>query len=102
PISTPTSDTLSLHDALPISERFVAMLLDSSERHGLAFWQADGRCFRGVLSIKRGDTVRGLDMLRGTLDELSKAPVHTRHDVFLRSEEHTSELQSPDHLVCRL
>src|SRR5258708_28290032 len=25
------------------------------------------------------------------------------HDVlFLRSEEHTSELQSPDHLVCRL
>src|SRR5947208_13400299 len=24
------------------------------------------------------------------------------HDVLLRSEEHTSELQSPDHLVCRL
>src|SRR5207244_5189352 len=27
-------------------------------------------------------------------------PVWARH--FLRSEEHTSELQSPDHLVCRL
>src|SRR5258708_19661924 len=26
----------------------------------------------------------------------------TRHFLHLRSEEHTSELQSPDHLVCRL
>src|SRR5258708_27268736 len=25
-----------------------------------------------------------------------------RHDFLRRSEEHTSELQSPDHLVCRL
>src|SRR5258708_30277934 len=25
-----------------------------------------------------------------------------RQDVYVRSEEHTSELQSPDHLVCRL
>src|SRR5947208_8961301 len=25
-----------------------------------------------------------------------------RHDTAMRSEEHTSELQSPDHLVCRL
>src|SRR5258708_6466586 len=27
--------------------------------------------------------------------------VHTRHEQGARSEEHTSELQSPDHLVCR-
>src|SRR5438552_14490305 len=33
---------------------------------------------------------------RGNLDR--RRPVRTR----LRSEEHTSELQSPDHLVCRL
>src|SRR5258708_22526097 len=26
----------------------------------------------------------------------------TSYDTFARSEEHTSELQSPDHLVCRL
>src|SRR5947208_5996441 len=25
-----------------------------------------------------------------------------RHQISVRSEEHTSELQSPDHLVCRL
>src|SRR5258708_25417639 len=28
--------------------------------------------------------------------------VSTARSSFLRSEEHTSELQSPDHLVCRL
>src|SRR5947208_4035529 len=32
---------------------------------------------------------------------LSQATLHAL-DVELRSEEHTSELQSPDHLVCRL
>src|SRR5207244_11681116 len=30
------------------------------------------------------------------------AIITTRSSVTLRSEEHTSELQSPDHLVCRL
>src|SRR5947208_9924105 len=29
-------------------------------------------------------------------------PRHTSSPAALRSEEHTSELQSPDHLVCRL
>src|SRR5947208_5901097 len=29
-------------------------------------------------------------------------PPTAQFDPFLRSEEHTSELQSPDHLVCRL
>src|SRR5438552_15366342 len=42
-----------------------------------------------------------------TLDafELSKKPVlitHSNCRALNRSEEHTSELQSPDHLVCRL
>src|SRR5947208_9331948 len=30
------------------------------------------------------------------------ARTHARHPSSRRSEEHTSELQSPDHLVCRL
>ena len=68
---------------LEAAERFVTVLLESSERHGLAFWRADGRCFRSVLLIKRGDNVRGLDMLSATLDELSKTPFHTRYDPFL-------------------
>src|SRR5438552_10400337 len=52
--------TLSLHDALPISE-----------------------------AARPADERRGLRMPAGPGDED-------------RSEEHTSELQSPDHLVCRL
>src|SRR5438552_13654810 len=62
---TPTTEiyTLSLHDALPISERRTA-----------------------PRNPRRTARRRG-------------AP---RRRAVRRSEEHTSELQSPDHLVCRL
>src|SRR5258708_19520352 len=33
---------------------------------------------------------------------ISPAPLSSRFQKCRRSEEHTSELQSPDHLVCRL
>src|SRR5438552_13068255 len=33
---------------------------------------------------------------------LISAGGHIRDQIMIRSEEHTSELQSPDHLVCRL
>src|SRR5438552_5994964 len=33
---------------------------------------------------------------------LSSCPTYEELKVEMRSEEHTSELQSPDHLVCRL
>src|SRR5258708_29552277 len=38
----------------------------------------------------------------GAVFEQDKVPYPDRKFVLLRSEEHTSELQSPDHLVCRL
>src|SRR5258708_13249562 len=60
--------TLSLHDALPISDRDLL-----EHRH-----------LDAVRRVERRD-LRGADR--------RPAP---------RSEEHTSELQSPDHLVCRL
>src|SRR5258708_36146858 len=69
--------TLSLHDALPIFELF-------EQKH-----------YRFV-----------------TLDAALSDPAYNTPDTFVprfskygpmwRSEEHTSELQSPDHLVCRL
>src|SRR5258708_40373504 len=65
--------TLSLHDALPISKRLPdAVLLD----------------------INLGSE-NGLDLI---------AWMRQKPELRLisRSEEHTSELQSPDHLVCRL
>src|SRR5207244_6104121 len=36
------------------------------------------------------------------IDHLAPFHLQARHLVQIRSEEHTSELQSPDHLVCRL
>src|SRR5258708_25755293 len=67
--------TLSLHDALPISHRRDQRLV-----------AGPGRCGR---SDARGHA-RGIQT------------VHRRRYPRQRSEEHTSELQSPDHLVCRL
>src|SRR2546429_3231202 len=67
--------TLSLHDALPISHR----------RHAAR------------------DLRRGAGIARGHADEAGKAleGLMSREHV-VRSEEHTSELQSRLHLVCRL
>src|SRR5438876_2444512 len=65
--------TLSLHDALPILEHLLGALV----RHG----DEIGRAFQRHLKV--------LD-----LAEIAHLQV--------RSEEHTSELQSPVHLVCRL
>jgi predicted ATPase len=68
---------------LAAAERDVAILFEHSERFGLSFWQADARCFKGVLLIRHGDIARGLDVLRDALDGLSAATWHTRYDTFL-------------------
>src|SRR2546426_12261189 len=66
--------TLSLHDALPISE---------VEENGLP--SLTRKLHRLVQALAPFDRRRGRRWLRGP-----------------RSEEHTSELQSPCNLVCRL
>src|SRR5438552_7150727 len=63
--------TLSLHDALPISEP-----VDNAQMIGGLQWQ-------------------------GTSNGIVKRDLNSAVQIS-RSEEHTSELQSPDHLVCRL
>src|SRR5439155_21469725 len=68
--------TLSLHDALPIS------LAESGDGR-----REDDRGARGADGAPRGPHRRG-------------AATSRRHGA--RSEEHTSELQSRGHLVCRL
>src|SRR5438552_14924707 len=76
---TPQIYTLSLHDALPISTKCWATSTGSSatmlEPRGYRPWISSRRRTRSASKISTGGT---------------------------RSEEHTSELQSPDHLVCRL
>src|SRR5438552_19003767 len=72
--STTEIYTLSLHDALPIYEVPLAIIAD---RQTVA---------RPQLGMHQVELVL----------ELEDSAVE------VRSEEHTSELQSPDHLVCRL
>jgi predicted ATPase len=75
--------TALLTGDLEAAERSMTMLFDHAERSGLSFWQADARCFKGVLLIRRGDVAQGLDILGNALDEFSSATSHTRYDAFL-------------------
>src|SRR5258708_26616249 len=73
--------TLSLHDALPISER----------------------AREGASGDHRENDRNDEDHEAGHQeDPVVDANVLARRRAGVRSEEHTSELQSPDHLVCRL
>src|SRR5256885_17006606 len=73
--------TLSLHDALPISTSCWRR-----SRNCPASWGAQGLC---------GNQQRGMACS-------SRVPISPRWRRADRSEEHTSELQSPCNLVCRL
>src|SRR2546422_8041017 len=76
--------TLSLHDALPISCREVWRRGDEGQgSRRPAHWRSDGRRLSPL--PRRAD---------------AGARLHRAHAG--RSEEHTSELQSRLHLVCRL
>src|SRR5438552_4852194 len=72
--STTVVYTLSLHDALPIYRIFVRLL---------------GRILVGRIDVVDHDAPGRPALALGIA-------------AVVRSEEHTSELQSPDHLVCRL
>src|SRR5690606_40862006 len=94
PSATPAIYTLSLHDALPISDR---------GRHEL---DLDAGLGVGVTAVEElvvdehADVVdhgdRGVDHVVRLAEEAQGERLH------LRSEEHTSELQSRENLVCRL
>src|SRR5262249_61331969 len=75
--ATPEIYTLSLHDALPISSNCVAVL-DPTQR--------------GALTVQGG----------ATLTATCPVTVNSSDSQGVRSEEHTSELQSLTNLVCRL
>jgi predicted ATPase len=66
---------------LAAAEHSAATLLDHSARHGLAFWHANGRSFKGALVIRRGDVAAGLQLLRDGLDALGETSFW-RHMVF--------------------
>jgi predicted ATPase/DNA-binding winged helix-turn-helix (wHTH) protein len=51
---------------LEVAERYAAMLHEHAERHALHQWHLWVRCFKALLSVRRGDTKAGLlDMRSG-------------------------------------
>src|SRR6266851_6093558 len=49
---------------LTLAERYVKALMDLSARHAVELWTLGGRCYGGVLLIKRGSIGAGLELLR--------------------------------------
>src|SRR5258708_8915687 len=77
--------TLSLHDALPISSKSSGIIT---------------RCRTRCCARRCGHGSRRAPS-RSSIAAIGSRLICDRHRTD-RSEEHTSELQSPDHLVCRL
>src|SRR5207244_6821724 len=94
---TPPSCTLSLHDALPISHKTLR-----GPRGGLVLCAQELAEFvdRGCPLVLGGPLPHVMAAKAVALAEASQ-PSFPEYAA-KRSEEHTSELQSPDHLVCRL
>src|SRR5205807_8162252 len=94
--STPVLYTLSLHDALPILS-WVRSRRSSRNRSGRS---SRASCPERVLGAELRRSGRSRNAAAGAGIQCSSSqfggPMKTR------SEEHTSELQSPCNLVCRL
>src|SRR5258708_20485796 len=72
---------------------------DGSDRE--ARWHMMMAAMQGAMAFQKGlGAVHAMSHPLGGIQEPRQGPSGTPWR--LRSEEHTSELQSPDHLVCRL
>src|SRR5205814_10720620 len=89
--TTPQTYTLSLHDALPILK--VPLMIDSTDAAviELALRHCQGKAIVNSINLEDGE------------ERFEKVgPLLRVYGAAVRSEEHTSELQSLRHLVCRL
>src|SRR5207244_5345166 len=93
---TATISTLSLHDALPIYEGTGLTRSQPTTSNG-DFTFSDLPV--GLYTVTVSNP--GFQSYKHEKVEVAVGRV-TNLPITLRSEEHTSELQSPDHLVCRL
>src|SRR5205807_9742864 len=101
--STATSQIypLSLHDALPISEGKILIpgLIDSCTNYIEHPEVVAQRLVRFARAVGRENVIAGTDCGFVTFAGASAVAPSV---AWARSEEHTSELQSPCNLVCRL
>src|SRR5207244_8494688 len=96
PPPTSPSHPLSLHDALPISG-------SSASRSTVS--TAPARAATARACRPRSRRCATTPPTRAAISWIHCSPARTPErprERSCRSEEHTSELQSPDHLVCRL
>ena len=64
-------------------EEFVSDLIELSVRHDWHFWHAFGSCFRGVLTVQRGDLAAGLHSLEDALRGLRSIDFGVHYLYFL-------------------
>jgi predicted ATPase/DNA-binding winged helix-turn-helix (wHTH) protein len=64
-------------------EEFVSELIELSMRHDWHFWHAFGSCFRGVLTVHRGDLAAGLHLLEEALRGLRSIDFGVHYLYFL-------------------
>src|SRR5207302_9918929 len=97
--STTNRSTLPLHDALPIWRRLRSQRI-ARDAVVLAAVQHGGDIFIWAILVRADvdDQVR----IRPEFARQLRDQRVQRHPLFVRSEEHTSELQSRENLVCRL
>jgi predicted ATPase/DNA-binding winged helix-turn-helix (wHTH) protein len=68
---------------LTLAERYVKALMDHSTRHAVEIWNIVGRCFGGVLLIKRGDISAGSEILRSAFARRPENVFFTLNTPFL-------------------
>src|SRR5690606_41702873 len=101
-LATTCTSSLSLHDALPIFTSPIRRYADLIVHRSLAF--ALDRLTRQEDPKQRPIKPHHLRNLGETADHISKTERTSAEAEMdsVRSEEHTSELQSRENLVCRL
>ncbi|MEH2472649.1 putative ATPase [Nitrobacteraceae bacterium AZCC 2161] len=68
---------------LSLAERYIKALMDHSARHGLEMWSLVGRCFGGMLLVKRGDIGAGLELLRTAFARVPQNTISLLYALFL-------------------
>jgi predicted ATPase len=68
---------------LAAAERYATMLSHHTARHGADVWQTYGRCFQGMLLIKREGLEAGLPLLAAAVEELRTARFVQYYTAFL-------------------